>query len=203
MGSAQRKPRSSWLGRFVRGRRLDRNPLRRGSDRAETAVLAALVAGFLAGAPFAAQASGAWVQATAQREQAAQESARHLVPAVLLTGASPTVRDSLAAPAFEAKARWTAPDGAKVTGDIPAASGTRAGTTVRVWVTRDGALSDPPLLDSQVAGDVAFAEAGAVAALALATGVTGALARRSLDKRRMAAWDTEWRATGPRWTTRA
>ena len=203
MGSTQRKPRSSRLGRFVRGRRLDRNPLRRASDRAETVVLAALVAGFLAGAPFAAQASGAWVHATAQREQAAQESSRHQVPAVLLTGASPTVRDSLAAPAFEAKARWTAPDGAKITSEIPAPSGTRAGATVRVWVTRDGALSDPPLLDSQVLGDVTFAEAGAVAVLALTAGATGALARRSLDKRRMAGWDAEWRAAGPRWTTRA
>src|SRR5579862_8985936 len=34
-------------GRLVRGRRLDRNPLRRTSDRAESLVLILLVAGFL------------------------------------------------------------------------------------------------------------------------------------------------------------
>jgi hypothetical protein len=52
---------TSWLARLLRGRRLDRNPLRRGSDRAETVVLAALLAAFLAAAPFAAQAAGPWV----------------------------------------------------------------------------------------------------------------------------------------------
>jgi hypothetical protein len=43
--------RTSWLARLLRGRRLDRNPLRRGSDRAETIVLGALLAGFLAAGP--------------------------------------------------------------------------------------------------------------------------------------------------------
>jgi hypothetical protein len=32
--------------------------------------------------------------------------------------------------------------------------------------------------------------------------VIGVLGRRALDKRRMAAWDADWRATGPRWTAR-
>jgi hypothetical protein len=27
-----------------------------------------------------------------------------------------------------------------------------------------------------------------------------ALARQALDRQRLAAWDTEWRATGPLWT---
>ena len=52
--------RTSWLACLVRGRRLDQNPLRRGSDRAETIVLGALLTGFLAAAPFAAPATGAW-----------------------------------------------------------------------------------------------------------------------------------------------
>ena len=40
--------RTSWLARLLHGRRLDRNPLRRGSDRAETIVIGALLGGFLA-----------------------------------------------------------------------------------------------------------------------------------------------------------
>jgi hypothetical protein len=39
------------LARLIRGRRLDRNPLRRGSDRAETVALGALLAAFLTIAP--------------------------------------------------------------------------------------------------------------------------------------------------------
>ena len=200
MDRTRGKPHSTRLGRFIRGRRLDRNPLRRASDRAETAVLAALAAVFLAGAPFAAQVSGAWAHAAAHREQAAQESSGRMVPAVLLTKATNDVRPD---PFPQAKARWIAPDGATITSDIPVPYGGQAGTTVRIWVARDGRLTQPPLLDSQVSNEVGCTEACAVAALAATLAVVGFLARRSLDKRRMAAWDAEWRAAGPRWTMRA
>jgi len=45
----------------------------------------------------------------------------------------------------------------------------------------------------------AFAVLGSAGVLALAA----ALIRWVLNKRRMAAWDADWHATGPRWTTRA
>ena len=66
--------RTSWLARLLRGRRLDRNPLRRRSDRAETIVLGALLAGFLAAAPFAAHAAGAWGHDSAVRDAQAQRA---------------------------------------------------------------------------------------------------------------------------------
>jgi hypothetical protein len=178
--------------------------VRRASDRAETAVLALLAAAFLAGAPFAAMASGAWAHAAGDREQAAQEASRHMVPAMTLTAASPGAPgDSGAALAPDAKARWLAPDGAMITDEIAVPAGTAAGTTVRIWVTRDGTPTQPPLLDSQVSDQADLAEVGAVTALALTLTVAGAATRRSLDKRRMAAWDAEWRAAGPSSTTRA
>jgi hypothetical protein len=187
--------------RFLRGRRLDRNPLRRASDRVETVVLALLVAAFLAGLPFAAGAAGAVTRAVAGRVQAVQRATRSEVPAILLR-AAPL---STAAPGVlpDVAARWTAPDGVRRTGQVSVLPGTPAGTTVRVWVTRDGQLTGPPMPDSQVCGQVALAEAGAGAALALVLCLAGLLARRSLDRRRAAAWDEEWRVTGPRWTTRA
>ena len=72
-----------------------------------------------------------------------------------------------------------------------------------LWVTSNGQLTDSPLKDSQVAGDAVLAGTVSVIALAVLLAITGMLARRALDKRRMAAWDAEWRANGPRWTTRA
>ena len=66
--------RTSWLARLLRGRRLDRNPLRRGCDRAETIVLGALLAAFLAAAPFAAHAAGAWGHDSAARQTEAQRA---------------------------------------------------------------------------------------------------------------------------------
>ena len=76
--------RTGWLGRLLRGRRLDRNPLRRGSDRAETVVLGALLAAFLAAAPFAAQAAGGWAHALAARQAQAQRADLSQVTATLL-----------------------------------------------------------------------------------------------------------------------
>lgn len=197
----KRKPRISRLGRFVRGRRPDRNPLRRGSDRAETAVLTVLAITFAAAAPLTAQASGTWVHAIAHRVQVTQAASRHQVPAVLLDTApkGPNYAGLL----LQVQARWTAPDGKAVTGQVSAQPGTAAGTTVRVWTTRDGQLTDPPLQDSQVAEQTVSAGIAGVLALAIVLAVTGLLARRASDKRRMAVWDADWRATEPRWTTRA
>lgn len=191
----------SWVGRFLRGRRLDRNPLRRASDRAETMVLVVLVVAFAVGAPFLAGACGGWTRAAADRVQAEQQAARVQVPAVLAKAAPQAATGEKDLP--DAQARWTAPDGKQVTGEVSALPGTAAGTTVKIWVTRDGQITDPPLLDSQISGQVALAEVGAVSGLAVVLLLAGLFARRSIDRRRMTAWDAEWRATGPRWTTRA
>jgi hypothetical protein len=76
--------RTNWLACLLRGRRLDRNPLRRGSDRAETIVLGALLAGFLAAAPFAAPAAGAWGHDSTARQAQAQRASLVQVTATLL-----------------------------------------------------------------------------------------------------------------------
>ncbi len=203
MGTGRQTIRITRLGRLVRGRRPDRNPLRRASDRVETAVLAVIVIAFLAAAPFVAQAVGGWAQTRAHDAQRTEQASRHQVPALVLRVTSGVQGGgAYAALESQAQARWTAPDGKVITGEIPIALGTAVGTTVRLWTTSDGQLAEPPLQDSQVAGDAALAGTVSVIALATLLAITGMLARRSLDKRRMAAWDAEWRATGPRWTTR-
>lgn len=202
MKSTHHKPRTTWLGRFLRGRRPDRNPLRRTSDLAETAVLAVLVIGFAAGASSAALACGNWAHASAHRVQLAQEASRHQVTAVVSRAVPNTQGGGIGSLDHLAPARWTAPDGRAVAGQVPVPEGTAAGMAVTVWTTSDGQLADPPLTDSQVASQEHLAETLAVLVLAIAVAVTGALARWALDKRRMAAWDADWRATGPRWTAR-
>jgi len=200
MGARPQNIRVTRLSRFVRGRRPDRNPLRRASDRAETAVLALLVIAFLAAAPFVAQASGAYAYSKAHHAQLSEEASWHQVPARVLKVES-SGGGGYAVP--EAQARWTAPDGKVITGEIPVLLTTAAGTTVPVWVTSDGQLTDQPLQDAQVSDSRYFAGTFGVITLATVLAITGFLARRTLNKRRMAAWDAEWRATGPRWTTRA
>jgi hypothetical protein len=193
------KPRSTWLSRLLRGRRPDRNPLRRGSDRAETAIMGVLLAAFLAGAPFAAHVAGSWTYATAAREAQLQQATTYQVPATLLQTALPW---SVSVYGGEANARWRAPDGRMRTGQVFVPSGAAPGSTVMVWTNRAGQLTDSPLMHTQVVGRAVMSRVLAVAAFAVTLIVLGLLARRTLDKRRLAAWDAEWLATGPRWTRR-
>ena len=196
-----RKPRTTRLGRFLRGRRLDRNPLRRATDRVETVVLALLVAAFLIGAPFAALAMGTWVHGMARQAQLAQEASRRQVTAVVVAVTRPPAGD--ASLTWRAQARWRAPDGRELTGELPVPSSTVVGGKLPVWTGRNGDLTTAPLLDSQVASQTDFAAALGVMIVAGVLTLAGARALRSLNKRRMADWDADWHATGPRWTTRA
>ena len=194
----QRRPRTYWLGRVLRGRRLDRNPLRRRSDRVETAVLGVLLAIFLAAAPFAAHAAGSWAWATFAREAQAQQAKVHQVPATLLAAAP--IWTSTTAP--DVVARWRAPDGQARTGEVFVPAGAAAGSTILVWINRAGQLADPPLGTSQLATRAQLAAYGAAGSLAVVLIAAGWLARRSLDRRRLAAWDSDWLANGPRWSPR-
>ena len=194
-----RSPRSTWLGRLLRGRRFDRNALRRGSDRAETVMLGVLLAAFLAGAPFAARAAGSWTYAASTREAQAQQASLHQVPATLLQAAQPW---NMTAYGSEAQARWRAPDGQVRTGQVIVPGGAAAGSTVMIWTDQTGQLTDSPLQHSQVTGRRYLSEALAVAALAVELITVGAVARWALDRRRLAAWDAEWLSAGPRWSPR-
>jgi hypothetical protein len=194
-----KNPRSTWLGRLLRGRRPDRNPLRRASDRAETLLFGVLVAVFLAGAPFAAHAAGSWTYAASIREAQTQQAALRQVPATVLQAAPPW---SIGEGGAETLARWKAPDGQVRTGQIFVPSAAPAGSTVTVWVNQAGRLTDSPLQHSQVTGRTVMAQVFAVTALAVVLIIIGWAARWTLDRRRLAAWEAEWLASGPRWSPR-
>ena len=184
-----------WPGRWLRGRRIDHNPLRRGSDRAQTAMLGLLLAAFLAGAPFAGHAAGGWVHATSARQAQAQ---MHEVQATLLEAAP--LAGPYAVP--DVDVRWLASDGRVHTGRIFVREGVAAGGTVTAWINQTGQPAGPPLQHGQIVHRVQLAVGCAVGGLAVTLIVFGWLIRYFLDRRRMAAWDADWLAYGPRWTSR-
>jgi hypothetical protein len=188
------------MSRFARGRRLDRNPLRRASDRAETVVLALLVAAFLIGAPLAALASVAQVHALAERTALAQQASRYQLTATVEI--APLVPPDSGNVNADALVRWTAANGTAETGWTSVPVGSQVGDKVRVWATQGGQLTSQPLLGSQVEDLTILGGAAGVGVVGALLAVCGLLVRRSLNRRRMAAWDDEWRTTGPRWTTR-
>jgi hypothetical protein len=191
-----------WLPGLVRRWRPDGNPLRRTADRVEAAVMAMLIAAFLVGAPLAALAAGRAAAVTGSRIEHAQ-AGWHQVAAVLLRGASATTH-----PMFQVSleslvpARWTAPDGTPRTGEIYAPVGAKAGSTVPVWADGTGRLTAIPLQSGDVAEEIALAASLATMAVAGVLAAIGLLVRWVLDRRRLAAWDARWKATGPQWTGR-
>ena len=186
---------------MMRRLRPDRNPLRRTADRVEAAVMAGLLVVFLAGVPLAALAAAGQVAASGMRAERAQAGWRQ-VPAVLLQDA-PEPAHALSQASLEplVRARWTA-GGSPREGEVYAPGGARAGTTVMVWTDRSGRLESAPLARADVAAQEALAALAAAVLAAAAVAVTGFLARRALDRRRLAAWDAEWSRTGPQWTGR-
>jgi hypothetical protein len=195
--------RTCWLSRTLRGLRLDRNPLRRGCDRAETVVLATLLAVFLASAPFAAHAAGNVAYHLSARVARAQRAALRQVPATLLQSAAPwQAYPDAGGTAHVANARWRAPDGQERAGKLLVPAGATAGSTVLVWTDRAGQLTDPPLNQAELVSRAQLAAAGAVGALAGALLAAGWLIRGFLNRRRLAAWDADWLANGPRWSPR-
>ncbi len=188
-GRLQRRLREFWP---------DRNPLRRRWDRAETLILGGLVAAFIIGGSLAALVAGRVAYASAVHARQAELATVHQVSAVLLTAATP-------APAgldTTAKARWSAPDGSRHTGQVFPPPGSPAGTTVKVWVDAAGWQTTPPLEAAQVQGQEVLASVLAVMALAAVLWGAGLAVHVAADRRRMAAWDEEWRATGPKWSRR-
>jgi hypothetical protein len=177
----------------VRGLWPDHNPLRRRLDRIEAAVVSGLVVAFLAGAPLAALIAQPMARHAASSAARAEQPWRQ-VPAVLLDTAGQSADATV-------RATWTAPDGTRHRGTIIAPPGARAGSRVTVWVDASGQLTHrPPLQASQVRGQAALAAVLAPTALGIFLLCVGLLVHSELGRRRLAAWDADWRATGPQWS---
>lgn len=186
-GRLRRKLREFWPGRSALHRRW---------DRAEAAILGGLLVAFVIGGTLAAVIAGRWAYEGALHARHAELATLHQVPAVLLT----TAWQQPAGYYASANAWWMAPDGKRRTGQVFALAGSPAGTKVKVWVDADGRLSGPPLQPAQVQGQGVLASVLAVMAVGIGLWGAGVAAHGMAERRRMAAWDEEWRAIGPKWS---
>lgn len=187
---ADRAPRPGPVRRLMLGS----GPLKRTSDRVQVLSRLLLLLGVLAVVPasavVAADVSGRLHEVARQ-----QHADRATVPATLLfdAAASPDGRP------VPTTATWAGADGVPRSGPVPVAADARAGTVVRVWVDRAGALTSAPLGDGDIAADtvaaVVLGPGSALAAVALAHVVLVCL----LDRRRARRWAEGWAAVEPLW----
>jgi hypothetical protein len=193
-------PRTRTWRRLVSRRRRTRNPLRRRSDLIEAWLLPAVIAAFLVLGPLLAGGVAMWVRADATAARHAQLS-WHRVSAVLLAGApGPMMTDDRANSWIVwTPARWTL-DGKPRRGQVPAAAGTRAGSTVTVWLDRSGQVQRPPLTAGQARDRVLVAAGIALTLLAVFLAALAWAIQRMLNWRRLAGWEHAWLAVGPQWS---
>ena len=191
-----RPRRVSRLVRWLAGR----NTLRRPVDRIEGTVLVVLTAAFLVAV---AVASVLGVHAY-QSQRAASAGLRPVV--AVLSQAGPLFYDGLGHPG-QAEARWRDPGGSGQSGVLttataPGIAGAAAGARIPVWLDQSGQPVTPPgsrvaMIVNALAPGTAVAGGAAITLLACY-----GLCRLVLDRRRLAAWESAWSLTGPRWTTR-
>jgi hypothetical protein len=187
--------RMSRLVRWLAGR----NALRRPVDRIEGALLVVLSAAFLVAIAVASTLAAH----TYQSQRAASAGLRPTL-AILIQAGPPY--GSLAR-FGQAEARWRDPRGGEQVGVLttvttPGITDAAADTRIPVWLDRSGQPVAPPagpvaMIVNALAVGAAAAGGGGIALL-----ISYTLCRLALDRRRLAAWESAWSLTGPRWTTR-
>lgn len=174
------------------------NPLRRPSDRFESWFGCFLLLVLALGLPAAALGAGQSAYQSALRTVQTQSAERYQVDASV-----ESVDDNVGATAKEqAEIRWTDDDGTVRTATAPVQPDTRESSSVRVWVTRDGDVTGPPMTRNQALTTGWFAGGAAAAGVGAAVYVAHVGARRALDRGRYARWDAEWERVEPLWAGR-
>jgi hypothetical protein len=191
-----RPRRMSRLMRWLAGR----NPLRRPVDRIEGTVLVVLTAAFFAGMVLASVVG----VHTYQSQRAASAGLRPVV--ATLVQAAPLYYDSRAQ-LGQAEARWRVPGGSEKSGVVttvtaPGILGAAAGAQIPVWLNRSGQPAAPPAGQAAMIVNALAPATSVVGGAGMAVLVCYGLCRIVLDRRRLAAWESAWALTEPRWTTR-
>lgn len=190
------RPPSSAL-RLLRLLRPGRNPLARGVDRVEAAIVKLSVLLALVFVPVALTLGTLTTESLATKG-AEQAENRHETVAVL-TEDVPAVSGETPGARSKAPARWQLPNGTTRTGVVEASEGQQAGSEVSIWIDESGKPVSPPLSGTDaVAGGVlvvALSWLGAVGLLAAVCAGVHHLA----DRHRYRTWDAEWARGEPGW----
>jgi hypothetical protein len=186
------RPTTHTIRRFTLGS----GPLKRTSDRLEYLARVLLVCVLLMATAIAlAVATTTYTRSRA--EATAQTADRHRVPAQLLEDPSAPRDES---DVGRASAVWTEPSGVERKEVISVSRRVKAGSTVAMWVDREGDRTTRPLSDGDVVTvTVVFATLTYIAISMVAFGAYRSF-RGLLDRSRSRRWAAEWAVVEPRWT---
>jgi hypothetical protein len=191
-GATRRMPR---LVRWLAGR----NALRRPVDRIEGALLVTLSAAFLV----AMTVAFILAAHTYQSQRAASAGLYPALATLIQAGPPYGSLDRFG----QAEARWRDPGRGEQVGVLiaittPGITGTAAGARIPVWLDHSGQPVAPPASQVAMIVNALAVGAAATAGAGIALLIFYTLGRLALDRRRLAAWESAWSLTEPRWTTR-
>lgn len=189
------QPPDHRLGAALRELMPDANPLRRRCDRVEAWILVALCIVFVTGGPVAAAIAGGYVYAAGLRA----ERISHPVSATVLSNG----RRSDLGQTTSALVSWTSSGGDARVSRVHVPAAARAGSVVRAWADGSGQLTGAPPRGAELAANVAVAASFTFVALGALLMSAAVIVRHVLRRRRMAAWEADWRSIEPRWVQRS
>jgi hypothetical protein len=190
-------------GRIARRVGVDRNPLRRRSDRVESWLTLVIVTLILVAGPYAAWCAADAVSRDSARAAERDRQHRFQVSATLAEDV-PTLAqrdDEVRTMNAVARARWVAPNGSVRTGLVEAPPGQRAGTTVGIWTDVHGGPTRPPVRQPPATTALAAGILAIFGVLVVALGVLMVVHWRFF-RRRMDEWQVEWMFVEPVWSGR-
>jgi hypothetical protein len=191
IGASEVDVKSPWTnrGRLVRSLGLDRNSLRRTSDKLEAYLRLAMIIAFVPLAVLISCYAAHVIRETGLREQHTEKPRQ--VIATVLARAPMHYSALLGSPWEWVPARWFAGATAHY-GAVLAAAGTPRGATVRIWIDRSGHVSRAPMTADQLKWRVITSIVFAPATLALVILLMLSVVHGLLNRRRLAEWDSAW-----------
>ncbi|RMB80454.1 hypothetical protein [Streptomyces shenzhenensis] len=184
--------------------RFRRNPLRRTTDAAQAWIGLGILLAVLAAMPGAMFLIGDTAYRHYTHTARLQAETRHQATAVLLHDSPKHPEpgsDEEKGTRYRVEVRFIDRLGRSHTGRVDVRPGLPAGSMVPVWTGAEGEVMDPPMSVDQIRSRSMGWAIIAALAVALAGAAVYGIAERALRRRNLAAWDTAWARTAPRWTT--
>jgi hypothetical protein len=178
---------------------IDRNPLRRPTDRIETWLTAVVLVAAIGLGPVLAWHAAAGVYSTTAASATQDQRERFQVTAVLQEDTNySTYDDGVQLQQAPVPARWTAPDGTPRTGLVVPTAAVSAGTSIVIETDANGTPLPPAVgqdhnVNALLTALLVLAGVAAVASLLII------LLRHYLDKIRMGRWQRDWLLFEPTW----
>ncbi|MGW1892515.1 Rv1733c family protein [Streptomyces sp. NPDC002004] len=177
-----------------------RNPLRSRSYLVEAWANLLIALAVLVGMPTAAFVAGSAAYDHARAQAVMERATRRPVQAEVVARVPQFAYAKETDPAkVVVTVRWKDSTGTPRTGTVSARRGTTRGDGVRIWLDERGRIASAPMGGQEITTRACCAGSEAAVLVALGAVSLHVAVRSTMQRRRLACWEREWRQVGPQW----